>query len=346
MIACATMYLRSAYKAGLKDPSTGIHGIVSAGGTGNTSLASAIMRAVLPIGFPKLIVSTNASADVSPVVGETDIVMMPSIVDIAGDNELLRRVLSNAAGAIVGMSEAYERSLSSKQDEDGVERKKRVGLSMFGVTTPAVEKLRNYLESNYPISCYIFHMTGTGGKAMERLISEESLDAVCDVTTTELCDHICGGVMDAGPHRLEAALKAGIPYVISLGALDMCNFGPMDTVPERYRKRKLFEHNPTVTLMRTNVGESTKIGEFIVEKVKTFAKDRSKVQVVMPLGGVSIIATPGAPFHDAEADEALFSAVREGLKDSGVVVVEDERAVNDEEFAVDLAKRTVALMGS
>lgn len=180
---------------------------------------------------------------------------------------------------------------------------------------------------------------------MERLVSEGALDAVCDVTTTELCDHICGGVMDAGPHRLEAALKAGIPYIISLGALDMCNFGPKETVPEKYRQRKLFEHNPTVTLMRTNVEESKKIGMFIVEKVKEFARDRSKVQVVLPLGGVSVIATPGAPFHDAEADAALFSTVRDGLKGSGVAVVEDERPINDEGFAVDLGKSIAQSMG-
>ena len=350
MIACATNNLRSAYDAGLTDPSKALHGIVSAGGTGNTSLASAVMRAVLPIGFPKLIVSTNASADVSPVVGETDIVMMPSIVDIAGDNELLRRILGNAAGAIVGMSEAYERSLSipaqpssSTSGQEG--RKKRLGISMFGVTTPCVDHIRAYLSTTHPqISCYIFHMTGTGGKAMERLVRENALDAVLDVTTTELCDHVCGGVMDAGPHRLEAALQAGIPYVISLGALDMCNFGPRDSVPEKYAGRKLFEHNPTVTLMRTNVEESRRIGEFIVSKVKGFAREKGKVQVVMPLGGVSVIATPGGPFYDAEADEALFGAVREGLRDSGVVVEEDERDVNDEGFAVDLAKRIVGLM--
>ena len=345
MIACTTNYLTHAYQSGLQDPSRAIHGVIAAGGTGNTSLASGAMRAALPIGLPKLIVSTNASADVSPVVGETDIVMTPSIVDIAGDNELLRRILGNAAGAIAGMAGAYERSLA-QPGREGAEgrRKKRVGLSMFGVTTPAVEKIREFLEANYPISCYIFHMTGTGGKAMERLVSEGALDAVCDVTTTELCDHICGGVMDAGPHRLEAALKTGIPCVISLGALDMCNFGPKSTVPEKYRDRKLFEHNPTVTLMRTNVEESRKIGSFIVEKVKAFAKDRSKVQIVMPLGGVSVIATPGGAFHDAEADEALFSTVRDRLRDSGFVVSEDERAVNDEGFAVDLAKRVVELM--
>lgn len=347
MIACASNWLRSAYSYGLNDPSAALHGIIAAGGTGNTALASAVMRAVLPIGFPKLIVSTNASADVSAVVGETDITMMPSIVDIAGRNEVLERVLGNAAGAIVGMGRAYEGYLQNEKgsrEREGA-RKKRVGLSMFGVTTPAVDRIRMYLERNHDVECFVFHQTGTGGRAMERIVSEGGLDAVLDVTTTELCDHICGGVMDSGPERLEASLKAGIPYIISCGALDMCNFGPKNTVPEKYQGRKLFEHNPTVTLMRTNVEESRKIAEFIVEKVKTCTKDKSKVQVWLPLGGVSIIATPDAPFYDKETDEALFSTLREGLKDAGVEVVEDPRAVNDEGFAVDVATRLAGLMG-
>ena len=344
MIECATNWLREAYQDGVDNPDKALHGIITAGGTGNTSLASGVMRAVLPIGFPKIIVSTNASADVSHVVGETDICMMPSIVDIAGDNQLLRRILSNAAGAIVGMSAAYEKSLASKDAQTAAQPKKRVGLSMFGVTTPAVDKIRQYLEGNHPIECYVFHQTGTGGKAMERLVAEGGLDAVCDITTTELCDHQCGGVMDCGPYRLEAALKTGIPYVVSCGALDMCNFGPKSTVPEKYSDRKLYEHNPTVTLMRTNPEESRAIGEFMVNKLKTHIKDKSKVQVVLPLGGVSIIATPGAPFHDADADEALFSTLRDGLKDSGITLIEDERPINDEGFAVDVAKRLVDMM--
>lgn len=346
MIACATNWLREYYHYGLKDPNAAIHGIVAAGGTGNTALVSAVMRAVLPIGFPKLIVSTNASADVSHVVGETDICMMPSIVDIAGSNELLKRILSNAAGAIVGMGRAYEISLASRGDGGGEgEKKKRVGLSMFGVTTPAVDRIRMYLERKYAIECFVFHQTGAGGKAMERLVDEGGLDAVLDVTTTELCDHQCGGVMDSGPHRLEAALKAGIPYIISCGALDMCNFGPKPTVPGKYKDRKLFEHNPTVTLMRTSPEESRAIAQFIVEKVKTHTKSKDMVQVILPLGGVSMIATPDGPFFDAEADEALFSTLRAGLKTSGVEVVEDHRAVNDEGFAVDAAKRLIAMMG-
>lgn len=347
MISCASNWLREAYQNGLSGRSDAIHGIITAGGTGNTSLASGVMRAVLPIGFPKLIVSTNASADVSHVVGETDITMMPSIVDIAGRNELLKRILTNAAGAIVGMGQAYCRTLISEEQSDKTLRDFRVGLSMFGVTTPAVDKIREYIEdprNSYPIECFIFHQTGAGGKAMERLIREGGLDAVCDVTTTELCDHHCGGVMDSGPHRLEAALEAGIPYIISCGALDMCNFGPKSTVPERYQDRKLFEHNPTVTLMRTNAEESKAIGSSIVSKIKTHATKTENVQVVLPLGGVSIIATPGAPFYDAEADEALFSTIRDGLRGSGVTVVEDDRAINDEGFAEDMAKRLLTLM--
>lgn len=343
MIACASNWLKEAYQKGLEDPSSAIHGAIGAGGTGNTSLISGIMRAVLPIGFPKLIVSTNASADISPVVGETDIAMMPSIVDIAGSNELLKKILANAAGAIVGMSRAHERFAASNNAASRKE-KKRVGLSMFGVTTPAVNTARKYLESNYPIECFVFHQTGAGGRAMERLVDEGGLDAVCDLTTTELCDHECGGVMDSGPHRLEAALKAGIPYIVSCGALDMCNFGPKNTVPEKYQGRKLYEHNPVVTLMRTNPEESRHIGQSIVDKLKTHTKDKSKVQVLLPLRGVSIIATPGSPFHDTEADEALFSTIRSGLEGSGVTLVEDERDINDEGFATDAAKRLVEMM--
>ena len=346
MIACATNCLREAYQNGLKGQSEAIHAIIAAGGTGNTALASGVMRAVLPIGLPKLIVSTNASADVSPVVGETDITMMPSIVDIAGSNALLERILANAAGAVVGMARAYERSLL-KGDKAAVsegKERKRIALSMFGVTTPCVDKVRQYLEENYPVECFVFHQTGAGGKAMERLVQEGGLDAVCDITTTELCDHHCGGVMDSGPHRLEAPLKARIPHLISCGALDMCNFGPRATVPERYQSRNLFEHNPTVTLMRTNAEECKAIGDSMVEKIKTCTKNDNNVQVVLPLGGVSMIATPGGPFHDAEADEALFSTLKDGLKGSGVTVVEDQRPINDEGFAVDIAKRLVNMM--
>ncbi|KAK0775326.1 hypothetical protein LTR75_016616 [Friedmanniomyces endolithicus] len=370
MIACATKWLAEAYTKGLKDPDAAIHGCINAGGTGNTSLASAVMREVLPIGLPKLIVSTNASGDMGPIVGESDITMMYSVCDIAGLNYLLRRILSNAAGAIAGMAQAYERSIAASPHGVGVQQKKRVGLTMFGVTTPCVDKIRDHLESNYHIECFVFHCTGAGGRAMERLVLEGVLEAVLDITTTEICDQLCGGVMDAGPLRLEAPLKAGIPYIVSVGATDMVNFGPRSTVPERYQQRNLYEHNPTVTLMRTNAKECRAIGDFIVKKIKHCTKDAAQVQVVLPLGGVSkhpssckpgmmlvtptdtavhrfagMIATPGGPFHDAESDEALFSTIRAGLKGSKVLVVEDERTINDQGFAVDVAERLIHLMG-
>jgi len=346
MIACATKCVTELYKAGLEDPKREIHGIISAGGTGGTSLVSAVMREVFPVGFPKLMVSTAASGDTGPIVGETDITMMYSVVDIAGTNVLLKRILCNAAGAITGMARAYERSLAeeSQQSGHGAQRK-RLGVTMFGVTTPCVDNVRTFLEENYPIECFVFHCTGHGGKAMERLVEEGKLDAVLDLTTTEICDHLMGGNMSAGPHRLEAALKAGMPNVISLGATDMVNFGPRGTVPERYQSRKLFEHNPVVTLMRTSPEESKAIGVFIVEKIRTYAKAPEMVQVVLPKGGVSMIATPDAPFYDADSDKAIFEAVETGLKDSNIQVYADDRAINDEGFAVDVAKRMAALMG-
>ncbi|KAK1056295.1 hypothetical protein LTR12_001826 [Friedmanniomyces endolithicus] len=345
MTACATKWLAEAYIKGLQDPDAAIHGCINAGGTGNTSLASAVMREVLPIGLPKLIVSTNASGDMGPIVGESDVTMMYSVCDIAGLNYLLRRILSNASGAIAGMAQAYERSLAASPQGVSLQQKKRVGLTMFGVTTPCVDKIRDHLESNYDIECFVFHCTGAGGRAMERLVSEGVLEAVLDITTTEICDQLCGGVMDAGPLRLEAPLKAGIPYIVSVGATDMVNFGPRSTVPERYQQRNLYEHNPTVTLMRTNAEECRAIGDFIVKKIKHCTKDAAQVQVILPLGGVSMIATPGGPFHDAEADEALFSTISAGLKGSKVLVAEDERTVNDEGFAVDVAERLVHLIG-
>lgn len=344
MIACSINCVRELYQAGLQDPTKAIHGIVSAGGTGGTSLVSAVMREVFPVGFPKLMVSTNASGDTGPVVGETDITMMYSVVDIAGTNSLLKRILSNAAGAITGMAGAYERSLT-EQSRQSKQPRKRLGLTMFGVTTPCVDKVRTHLEANYPIECFVFHCTGHGGKAMERLVEEGKLDAVLDLTTTEICDELMGGNMSAGKHRLEAALKAGIPYIISVGATDMVNFGPRATVPEKYSQRQLFEHNPVVTLMRTSSEETAMVSGFIAGKITKFAKSPEKVQVVLPKGGVSMISTPGAPFYDAKADETLFQFLEFQLRDSGVLVESDERAINDEAFAVDVAERMAKLMG-
>jgi len=335
MAACATKAVKKLFDE------EKIHALVNAGGSGGTSLAAEVMRNALPIGFPKLIVSTVASGDTGPIVGETDITMMYSVVDVAGLNQVLRNVLNNAGAAIAGMARAY----ASRNQTMGQAQRTRVGITMFGVTTPAVDAIRKHLESNYNIETYVFHATGHGGKAMERLIREGGLDAVLDLTTTEICDHLTGGVMSAGEHRLEAAAKAGIPNIISVGATDMTNFGPMSTVPERYKNRKLYEHNPVVTLMRTSEDEARQVGEFIGAQLKKHAKDPQAVQVWLPKEGISMIATPGGPFEDTKADAALFDAIKNELQTSGISIVEDERSINDEGFAHDIAEALVLKMG-
>jgi uncharacterized protein (UPF0261 family) len=333
MAECATKAVRSLYEEGK------IQGVIAAGGSGGTSIAASAMRDGLPIGFPKLIVSTIASGDTGPIVGETDITLMYSVVDVAGLNQVLREVLSNAGRAIAGMASAL---LNRKLQHTSPSTQKRVGITMFGVTTPAVDEIRKHLEANYDIETFVFHATGHGGKAMERLIREGRLDAVLDLTTTELCDHITGGVMSAGPSRLEAAAMAGIPNIISVGATDMTNFGPMSTVPERYKSRKLYEHNPVVTLMRTSQQEAAQVGEFIVSKLKSHTRNPSMVQVWLPKGGVSMIATPDGPFADREADTMLFQTIKQGLAQGGIEVVEDERSINDIGFAHAIAEALVS----
>lgn len=324
----------------------GIHGIISAGGSGGTSVAAPVMREGLPIGFPKLLISTIASGDVGPLVGESDVTMMYSVVDIAGSNTLLERIFSNAAGAIVGMARAWAATTSSSPEKPS--RKKKVGITMFGVTTPCVNMARERLESKYGYECYVFHATGHGGKAMERLVEQaHELDAVLDLTTTEICDELMGGNMSAGPTRLEAAAKAGIPCVVSVGATDMVNFGPREMVPPKYQEgRQLYEHNAVVTLMRTTPDECKAIGEFIADKLRRFAAEPSKIRVVLPLGGVSVIATPGAPFADPEADTAIFDAVTRGLEGSGIRVERRDEAINDEAFATHAADVLAEMMAS
>jgi uncharacterized protein (UPF0261 family) len=336
MAGCATHLVRDLYNEGV------IHGIISAGGSGGTSLASRVMQDALPIGFPKLIVSTVASGDTGPIVGETDISLMYSVVDIAGVNQILKDILCNASAAIAASASSYARRVQDKS-QVSESKKKRVGVTMFGVTTPGADAIRKHLEANYPIETYIFHATGHGGKAMERLVAEGRLDAVLDLTTTEVCDHITGGVMSAGGSRLDAAVKAGIPNIISLGATDMTNFGAKDTVPEKYRDRKLYEHNAMVTLMRTSPEEAREVGKFISEKLQK-AEKPELIQVWIPKGGISMIAVPGGPFADEEADACMFDEVRTRLKGSGIQVVEDDRHVNDEGFARDIAKALAGLL--
>jgi len=277
-------------------------GLVSAGGSGGTALATQAMRR-LPIGVPKVMVSTVASGDVRPYVGPSDICMMYSVTDISGINRISERVLANAAHALAGMI-AYARG-----DATQSESKPALGLTMFGLTTTCVQAVTRQLEERY--DCLVFHATGTGGQSMEKLVDSGLLAGVIDVTTTEITDEIVGGVLSAGPARLDAMIRAHIPYVGSCGALDMVNFWAMDTVPERFRGRKLHRHNQNVTLMRTTPEEAARIGTFIVEKLNRMD---GPVRFLIPEGGVSGVDAPDRPFWDPAADKALFDAIAGGFR--------------------------------
>ena len=320
----AAAVVRELYEAGDLDAA------FSLGGSGGTSVATTAMRA-LPYGVPKMMVSTMASGDTRPYVQSRDIAMMYSVADIEGLNQLTRRIISNAALAVVGMVE--------NEPEIEIEEKPTVGVTMFGVTTPCVKRAREYLEDQgYEV--LVFHATGTGGQAMENLIEQGVIDGVLDVTTTELADELVGGVLSAGPDRLEAAGEAGVPQVVSVGALDMVNFGPMDDVPGEFRDRLLYEHNPTVTLMRTTPAENAELGRILAEKLNDAT---GPTALALPLGGVSLLDVEGEAFDDPEADEALFEAVRDHVGD-GVELVERETDVNDESFALAMAEKLDAYM--
>lgn len=325
-----------------------LHGILGIGGSCGTALATAVMRDAVPVGFPKLMVSTMASGDVGPYIGETDISMMYSVVDIAGRNRVLDRVLGNAAAAIVGMGWGY---LSRRKTSASTEGKKvRIGITMFGVTTPAATMAKEHLELLFPGTCeiYIFHATGSGGRAMERLIAEGQLDAVLDLTTTEIADEVVGGVLSAGPERIRAATARNIPRVVSLGACDMVNFGTFESVPPRFlggesgADRVLHRHNPTVTLMRTTKEECEKIASLIAKNLLgdegAHHGSSSKTKVVFPVGGLSMLDLPDQPFWEPEADEMLFPTLENKLKGSGIEVIRDRRYVNDPGFATSLAE--------
>lgn len=315
------------------------------------------MRDALPVGFPKLMVSTMASGDVAPYIGETDICMMYSVVDIAGTNRVLGTVLENAAMAIGGMGVGYlRRSLAEQEQREkdgdaGGKRSVQIAISMFGVTTPAVTHARHHLESILPdCEVYAFHATGSGGRAMERLIREGRIDAVLDLTTTEIADEVVGGVLSAGPERLCAATKREIPRVVSVGACDMVNFGCSDSIPVSFREQKMeggegrvfHEHNEIVTLMRTTKEECVQIGRVIARNLK---RDKSgKTRVVLPVGGISMLDVPGGPFWDPKVDEVLFSTLEDELTGSGIQVMRDSRAINDPEFAVVVADELINLI--
>lgn len=305
-----------------------LDGIIGMGGTGGTSIATAAMR-TLPVGVPKVMVSTVGGGDVSAYAGTKDITFIPSIVDVAGINRISRQIYSNAAGAIAGM-------VKSELPED-VSEKPLIAASMFGNTTPCVDHARGILEKEgYEV--LVFHATGTGGKTMEGLIGDGYIAASMDITTTELADHVCGGVLSAGPERCMAASKAGIPAVLVPGCVDMANFGGISTVPEKYSGRNLYEWNPNVTLMRTNVEENIRMGEMIAAAANAAT---AKVTVLLPLKGVSMLDSPGNRFWDPEADRACFDAIKKNLKPE-ISVIEMDNNINDPAFSEKVA---ITLLG-
>jgi uncharacterized protein (UPF0261 family) len=308
-----------------------LDGIIGMGGGGATSISTTAMRA-LPVGVPKLMVSTLGGGDVSAYVGTRDITFMPSIVDVAGFNRISRAIYANAAGAIAGMAKM--------ETAKGDEGKPLVTASMFGNTTLAVDRARAVLEARgYEV--LVFHATGTGGKTMEGLIADGYITASLDITTTELADEVCGGVLSAGPERCLAASRAGIPAVLVPGCVDMANFRAMDTVPDKYKSRKLYQWNPNITLLRTNAEENKRIGEMIAAAANAAT---APVVILIPLRGVSQLDSPGGAFWDPQADRACFEAIKKDLR-PGIPVIEMDNNINDPEFADKAVETLLGMLG-
>jgi uncharacterized protein (UPF0261 family) len=307
-----------------------IQGIISLGGGGGTAIGTAAMRA-LPIGFPKVMVSTLASGNTAPYVGAKDIVMMPSIVDVAGLNRVSREILARAAGAICGMVEA---------DWPKAQDRPVIVASQFGNTTRCIEQARPLLEqAGYEV--LVFAAVGTGGRTLESLIESGMAAGVLDITTTEWADELVGGVLSAGPHRLEAAARCGVPAIVTPGCLDMVNFGTPDSVPAKFAGRRFYAHNPQVTLMRTNPEECAALGRILAEKLNA---STGPVMVLLPMRGISVISAPGQPFHDPAADEALFSTLKRQLR-RDIPVIELEVNINDPEFAAACVEALLNVLG-
>ena len=295
-------------------------GILGMGGSGGTSIATAAMR-TLPVGVPKVMVSTVGGGDVSAYAGSKDITFMPSVVDVAGINRLSRAIYANAAGAIAGMVQT--------EAEAAAEERPLIAASMFGNTTTAVDHARGLLEAEgYEV--LVFHATGSGGRTMEDLISADYMDGCLDITTTELADEICGGVFNAGPERVQAAPRQGIPTVIVPGCVDMANFGGIETVPEQYRERTLYEWNPEVTLLRTNEEENRQMGAMLAAAAN--GAQPGKVVVLIPLKGVSMLDSEGDRFWDPAADSACFDALKADLR-ADIPLIEMDANINDPEFS-------------
>lgn len=326
MCAGAPVVVKELYEKGM------FEGIIGMGGTGGTAVVTSAMR-VLPVGVSKVCVSTTASGDVGPYVGTKDITMIPSIVDVAGINRISRIIFSRAAGAICGMVES--------EIPSGSGDRRVIGASMFGNTTPCVNAcIASLSTEGYEV--LVFHATGTGGRTMESLVAEGLIDAVLDITTTEWADTVCGGVFDAGPERLDAPGRMGIPHLIVPGCVDMANFGGMDTVPEKYRsaKRTFYEWTPAVTLMRTSKEENGIMGRRFAEKANSA---QGPVAFLIPLRGVSMLDADGQPFCDRDADKAMFEAIKAHVRD-GIEVVEMDNNINDPEFAAKAVEMMLGLI--
>ncbi|MFO0937089.1 MAG: Tm-1-like ATP-binding domain-containing protein [Gemmataceae bacterium] len=310
-----------------------VAGAIGLGGTGGTALIAPAMRA-LPIGIPKVLVSTVAAGDVRAYVGSSDLIMVPSIVDVAGLNSVSRRILANAAHALAGM---VSHTVSSEGERPAI------GMTMFGVTTPCVEAVRSALEKQ-GFDCLVFHATGTGGKAMESLVEAGFIRGVLDITTTEVADEIVGGIFPAGPQRFDAIINARIPYVVSLGALDMVNFAAKDTVPERFHNRKLHVHNAQITLMRTTPDENRQCARWIAGKLN---RSQSPVSLLIPEKSVSLLDAPGMPFEDPEADRALFDELESAIEKTQERTIRRlPEAINSPCFAEELVNEFLRLWKS
>ncbi len=304
-----------------------IDGVISLGGGGGTAIATSAMRA-LPIGFPKLMVSTLASGNTAHYVGTSDIVMMPSVTDVAGLNRLSKMIFTRAAGAICGMVE-------SKVDISG--DKPLIVASMFGNTTACITEAKRILEEN-GFEVLVFAATGVGGKAMEAIIDSGMVAGVLDITTTELADELVGGVLTAGQDRMNAAMRMKVPAVVSVGCLDMVNFGEPSSVPEKFGSRLFYHHNPQVTLMRTTPEECAELGNILVGKTNAY---RSQTAILIPTKAISVISAEGQSFHDPKADQMLFDAIKKGSKHP---VIEMDVEINDLKFARACAEKLMEMM--
>jgi uncharacterized protein (UPF0261 family) len=315
-----------------------VAGVISAGGSGATSLVSPGMRA-LPVGVPKLIISSVASGDVGPYIGPADITMMYSVTDVQGLNSISRMVLANGAHAIAGMVKARLDERASKVRNTTA--LPAIGITMFGVTTSAVQTIATDLRDQF--ECLVFHATGVGGRSMEKLVDSRQLVGVIDLTTTEVCDLLMGGVFPATDDRFGAVIRTSVPYVGSAGALDMVNFGAPDTIPERYRQRKFHIHNPQVTLMRTTPEENDRMGRWIGERLNQM---NGPVRFFLPEGGVSALDAPGKPFWDPDADAALFRALERTVRQTANRrLIRVNRNINEPEFTTTIVNAFRSLLG-